>query len=440
MPMSNGTKERNGDILSLICIVSIVGLRQVTSFTVPHQKQSVRPSFVTEQQTGGLQNWALASLRSSFDDEFMEEDPMAEWRAAYPDLEFVDYGSPEYRIDQGEEMFNGDETEVAIEEMREERRRKNDEFQFETYFRDVLQEGEEFKGEWTVYKASYDNLDQYGIPQLKQAKNILKVVSRANRIMTDPHTPWRVDGEHIEHEELIAVDEENDMTFASEILSKRYYPKELRAIDFRGPPGIMKVGNGHTICETVNLDEKNANIHEGPYSEMRTELGIHDGDIRLRLKLDYRTNKNDTNVVSPPLYLNTMIVCRERLNRWPRREGFAPTDEEISLFGPPGALGGLYDPPPVGTDEQAAQYLVLDLQGGATALFPYKIDQDENAFNGNGWVTTLDWAPGMIRFQVDRKVFGGRYTKGLKTLELTEVETEAADMWRPRDGGVDMRQ
>lgn len=37
-------------------------------------------------------------------------------------------------------------------------------------------------------------------------------------------------------------------------------------------------------------------------------------------------------------------------------------------------------------------------------------------------------------------MFGGTKLKGLKTLELSEVMGEDADRWRPKDGGVDMRQ
>ena len=78
--------------------------------------------------------------------------------------------------------------------------------------------------------------------------------------------------------------------------------------------------------------------------------------------------------------------------------------------------------------------------GYASVLFPYKIDQDPQAHNGNGWVQSLDWSPGRIRFQADRKVLGGAKLRGLKTLELSEVEAESADQWRPRDDGKDMRQ
>ena len=57
-----------------------------------------------------------------------------------------------------------------------------------------------------------------------------------------------------------------------------------------------------------------------------------------------------------------------------------------------------------------------------------------------GWVTSLDWTPGRIRYQVDRKVLGGTKLKGLRTLELSEVQGEDAERWRPKDGGSNMRQ
>jgi hypothetical protein len=55
-------------------------------------------------------------------------------------------------------------------------------------------------------------------------------------------------------------------------------------------------------------------------------------------------------------------------------------------------------------------------------------------------VTSLDWTPGRIRYQLDRKVLGGTKLKGLRTLELSEVQGEDADRWRPKDGGSNMRQ
>jgi hypothetical protein len=112
-----------------------------------------------------------------------------------------------------------------------------------------------------------------------------------------------------------------------------------------------------------------------------------------------------------------------------------------ALFGQDGAGGGFYDPPTVGTDEQAGHYMLLDIAGGATILFPYKLDQDPKAFDSYGWVTSLDWTPpGEIRHQVDRKVRSGFDLLQLRTLELSEVRSTDADQYRPRDGGKDMRQ
>jgi hypothetical protein len=118
------------------------------------------------------------------------------------------------------------------------------------------------------------------------------------------------------------------------------------------------------------------------------------------------------------------------------------SDDSISerLFGAPGAQGGLFDRPPVGGEDQAKQYMTLDLEGGATVLFPHKIDQDPEAHNGNGWVQTIDWCPGRLRYQVDKKIKSGKEVRGLKTLELTEIQASDAEQWKPNDGGSDMRQ
>jgi len=430
-----------------------------TSVQLTSRSSHISTSTKFEKHAARIPFYLSKPLRASNDDED-EEDPMAEWRKAYPDLEFVDYTDPEYKVDQGDvETLGEDDTEERIEEMREERRIRNDEYQFETYYEEVLQSNTPYYGEWTVYKCDFNELDVYGIPALRKGKNILKIKSDGKKVITDPNAKWRVDGEHLEQEDVLAEDaEDNNAAFGETILQHKYSPSILKARDFRGPAGIMKVGNAHTICDTIPLnivankdysDRSDDSIHEGPFQEMRTEVGIHDNDIRFRLKLDYRVPEeiSTEDGVPPPLQLNTMIVCRERLNQLPRKEGYAPSESEIALFGPPGASGGLYDPPPAGTDEQAAQYIMLDLQGGATILFPFQIDQTQSKFGfdeddkkNGGWVTSLDWSPGSVRYQVDRKVLGGKRCKNLKTLELTEVETKDADTWRPRDGGMDMRQ
>ena len=185
----------------------------------------------------------------------------------------------------------------------------------------------------------------------------------------------------------------------------------------------------------------------GPFSDYRAEVGIQSDDLRFRIKFHYSVkdsgddDKDRAQQQHPPLHLKSMTVCRETLDRWPRM----PNTDEIltsqsSLFGAPGAAGGLYDPPPVGSEEQAKNYMLIDLEGGASVLFPYLLDQDPEAHGGNGWVTSLDWTPRDIRYQVDRKVHGGPNLLGLRTLELSEVQGADADRYRPRDGGRNMRQ
>jgi len=116
------------------------------------------------------------------------------------------------------------------------------------------------------------------------------------------------------------------------------------------------------------------------------------------------------------------------------------------LFGPSGAKGGLYDPPPLGGDVQASRYMGLDLEGGASIFFPHAMEQTINAFGDDsqfkkyGWVLSLDWTPSGQRYQVDRKFWGGPKSKGLRSLELSEVQALDAETYRPRQGPADMRQ
>jgi hypothetical protein len=209
----------------------------------------------------------------------------------------------------------------------------------------------------------------------------------------------------------------------------------------------------------MDMDENDDSYLLGPFSEYRVELGICANDeARFRIKLDYSIlNDNTINAdteAPPPLQLKTMVVCREAADKWPRSSTMAR-----SLFGvPSGAPGGLYDPPPVGGADRTEQYCQVDLDGSATALFPIIIDQsdaddtidsgddtkNDSASSDNddryGWVTSLDWTAGGMRYQVDRKVHSGRQLRGLRTLELSEVQGVDADRYRPRDGGQDMRQ
>eukprot|EP00571_Detonula_confervacea_P014222 CAMPEP_0172298254 /NCGR_PEP_ID=MMETSP1058-20130122/991_1 /TAXON_ID=83371 /ORGANISM="Detonula confervacea, Strain CCMP 353" /LENGTH=518 /DNA_ID=CAMNT_0013007515 /DNA_START=28 /DNA_END=1584 /DNA_ORIENTATION=+ len=419
----------------------------------------------------------------------------------YPDLEFVNYDDPNYSADKGmgnSEIFQEeDQTLAEIEAMREDRRRRNDEFQFETYHANVLRGGERSLGEWTVFQTDTFMGDEavkgrhpeaMGVPRLLKWEKVLKVVSRGSKVVTDPNAEWRVDGEHLVHEERLATlddfptlmmseeteDEDNveGLNWESKDIGhveNTFWPNEMASLDFRGPGGNMCVGKAYSICDATPLKDDTDELHDGPFSEMRTELGVQENGMRFRVKLDYAMLEEDAaNAIPPPLHLRTLTICRETLDGyWPnpldnekpkegddddvskevKSEVRRRNQEEITtaLFGPPGAPNGLYDPPPVGGEERAVEnYMQLDFEGGATVLLPHRLDQDggdgESGEEPFGWVTSLDWTPGPIRYQVDRKVLSGTKLKGLRTLELSEVQGEEADQWRPKDGGENMRQ
>lgn len=411
------------------------------------------------------------------DEDKPPENPYAD--PNYPYLEFVNYDDPEYQIDQSDDYFDTTSTEEQLEAMREERRRRNDEYQFQTYFRDILKNGDEYRGEWTVYKTSTFlegmEADANGLPRLVKAARPIKVISSAHKTLVETDSEFSVDAERIIHVETSVTGSDADPVKAwkddididsgfgryeddkkqeeepvseeakrteAEIMANTYWPAELSAKDFRGQQGIMCVGAAYTICTAIPL-AKDSEPHMGPFSEYRSEIGIQSNSLRFRIKLDYALLPKDKSKKHPPLHLKSMTVCREARNTWPRKAKVRSLADRVAteaLFGGAGAHGGLYDPPPVGCDKQAARYMMLDLEGRASVLFPYLLDQDPKAFDGNGWVSTLDWTPGGMRFQVDRKVGGGAELLGLRTLELTEVQSENADQYRPRDGPVDMRQ
>lgn len=402
----------------------------------------------------------ILSASSEDDDEEKKENPYQD--PNYPELEFVNYDDPDYQVDQGvgDEFYDPAaakaETEAQVEAMREERRVRNDEFQFETFYKEIMKEGKEYKGEWTVYTTStFVNGDKPGdIPKIKKASEPIKVISRGERkqVKATSTTNHRLDTERLVFHEKVFSDSQEDGEKSPEQLQQeevtmalQYAPDELTSSDFRGHQGIMCVGHGYTICKGIQLQESKEPF-VGPFQEYRSELGIQFDDLRFRVKLDYSvTDAEKKDMALPPLRLRSFTVCRETLGLWPRSSAnYKSAIEQLTdvvLFGSAGAQGGLYDPPPVGSEEQAGQYLLLDLEGGATLLLPFTMDQDPTVHpDSNGWVTSLDWTPGKFRFQVDRKTNGGKDILGLRTLELSEVQSADAETYRPRDGGANMRQ
>mmetsp|Transcript_21896 Transcript_21896/g.52100 ORF Transcript_21896/g.52100 Transcript_21896/m.52100 type:complete len:448 (+) Transcript_21896:214-1557(+) len=436
-----------------ICIL-VVTPKTSNAFIAPlhghHRKFCVR---VFPEPRAIRPEISLAAQSSEEEEE--KENPYQD--PSYPELEFVDYSDPEYQVDMGtgDEFFDSDVTEERVEAMREERRVKNDEFQFETYYRDVLKEGREFKGEWTVYRTSTfldgDN-DANGRPRLSKAVGPFKVISRGERINIGDEeqklSDNRLEYERILHHEKVFNDPDESEAKSLEIIKQeelsmktKFWPEQLSSFDFRGQQGIMCVGNAYTICNSTPLVDSET-PHVGPYGTYSAELGItSEDDVRFRIKLDYSVLEDDIKK-QPPLHLKSFTICRETLGMWPRAQNYKSAIEAITqdaLFGPRGAGGGLYDPPPVGSAEQASQYLLLDLEGRATVLLPYLMDQDPDVHD-SGWVTTLDWTPSSQRYQVDRKTKLGKQILGLRTLELTEVQSADAETYRPTDGGENMRQ
>ena len=198
------------------------------------------------------------------DDKKSEVNPYAD--PNYPDLEFVNYSDPEYQVDQGVSDEFDDSTEAQIEAMREERRRRNDEYQFQTYFQKVLGNGDSrFHGEWTVYKTStflneVEDDNETGLPRLVRAGSTpLTVVSRGYKELIETDSEFAVDAERIIHVEEIqqpmgddaiaafGIEEEEKKSLQreateKEIMDNSYWPDLLRAKDFRGHQGIMVCG------------------------------------------------------------------------------------------------------------------------------------------------------------------------------------------------------
>ena len=196
----------------------------------------------------------------------------------------------------------------------------------------------------------------------------------------------RVDGERIVHEERLATlddfpslmtrsdDEEVEELLweEEEVLhvEKSYWPKEMSSLDFRGAGGNMCVGKAYTICDAVPLVKKEGyendllERHQGPFSEMRSEVGLLSDSMRFRVKLDYALLDDDEQsadaTTPPPLHLRTLTICRETLDGyWPEPADNEGTDDgddakatesvvrrndqkaiTEALFGPPGAPGG----------------------------------------------------------------------------------------------------
>lgn len=235
----------------------------------------------------------MSSLPADFsdDEEESEINPYAD--PNYPDLEFVNYDDPDYSSGLDEdEMYDvknsnydnqgATTTEEELEAMREDRRRRNDEYQFQTYWTKMWGAGaSNYHGEWTVYYSTAfldqedyaeeedDAVDGNGgggdndsLVRLVQISNApMTVISKAvkeyhdndttrSRIVSSAATAaYDVTLERIVHVEQLAQPmDDADLAAATadvsetRIMAQTYWPSSLRAADFRGPQGIMVCG------------------------------------------------------------------------------------------------------------------------------------------------------------------------------------------------------
>lgn len=255
--------------------------------------------------------------------------------------EIFDYANSPYSVDQGTDEFplSSVTDEVAIEEMREDRRRRNDEFQFETFSAATKKT---FYGLWSEIPIPSDSIPG-ATPS--PSPSPLRVVSRVTR-----------DGDVLSSSEMVIVDPDLDGVPAP--IESRTFPPSLRQLDFRGDQGNMIVANAYTVCRS------DTNSAVGPHKKLNIEIAITYSELRLRLKVNYEAEEG-----ASALNLQKCYVVREREGRW-------PSGRERAFFGPSGAPGGgLFDPPVIaeGTEDS---YLEVELGGYATALFPGVIDQE----------------------------------------------------------------
>jgi hypothetical protein len=155
-----------------------------------------------------------------------------------------------------------------------------------------------------------------------------------------------------------------------EIMTNTFWPEQLATKDFKGQHSTMCVGSAYTIAMVFPLRRSpdHFNLRRSHFKQYRAEVGLQSEGLRFRVNFDYSVVeaevKESTSTASPPpLHLKSMTVCREARDMWPlsgEQETIADRIAVDALFGTAGASGGLYDPPPVDSDEQAAQYKVLD--------------------------------------------------------------------------------
>jgi hypothetical protein len=186
----------------------------------------------------------------------------------YPDLEFVNYDDPEYAADRSLDYnFRDNDTNndaSVLEQMREERRISNDEYQYQTYWHSVWNAGAStYRGEWTIYYSSTffpqfdedeeddddsDGTDHADWPRLVQMSDApITVISRAVQGTTVHNNVNETYITHLEQLEQPMGDVDLAMAggadaYEQSVVAQTYWPPQLTQADFRGHQGIMVCG------------------------------------------------------------------------------------------------------------------------------------------------------------------------------------------------------
>ena len=266
-------------LLIVLTVVSVVLLRDGVNIVDSFHINS-RPSLSTAQRVVVHGEWprfqtppphALFQTNTdNNDDDDCETPPPSINPYAdpnYPDLEFVNYDDPEYSIDRSLLSSDDEEDETLLEQMREERRVANDEYQYNTYWNTVWNAGlSTYRGEWTVYYSNrffpqfddqeedndgIDDDDANSLPRLIQLSDApLTVISRATLQNATAATTTASPNSYITHlEELEQGMGDVALAMAGgadeieqQVVSQTYWPVQLSQSDFRGHQGIMICG------------------------------------------------------------------------------------------------------------------------------------------------------------------------------------------------------
>jgi hypothetical protein len=178
--------------------------------------------------------------------------------------------------------------------------------------------------------------------------------------------------------------------------------------DFTSECGNQVVANTYTLCK---IDD---NYHI-------IENAIRDQSMRVRCRALYAKDAKDSlKVGEDGLFAYALVgftVIKEFMSNTSQAENSLLFEEEFGK--------GLYDPPIEGEP-----YISLQFPGRLSFLFPRGITKEGLQFLSMEWIATS------YRFQIDRKFVG---CDGLmKSIELTEIRIEDAEIYPPQHNRVEI--